>query len=510
MKNFGIVKRLSAVMLIASLVFCMFNFTVACGNDDSQGYSFPTHSDPIKDGAYFITDAGYKEYKREHPDKNIDRSWFYVVVHNDKAYICIYDEYEYTIYPENGIYRGKAYGLGEGHYLDIALDGDMLYVRRPLYKSDHYQYKLDTSYTVAPECGYVLDPPQQYNLRFNTDQYSHPFIDFSINYKSSYFIGELQPAGEDDFTILKYSGLGIGHRYISFHSDELKVGKNMVKFYRKGRPTIDKEKKIFYTTQDSPSLLFEVYVNKNNTVTVTGENDGPYEYTFPTESDPLKDGVYSMTNASYEIYGREHPKYNGHQLCFYVAVHNDKAYISFYEQFGYTLYYENGIYHGKAYWKGDENDVDLALKGDMLYVKLYGSPSNNYEYKLDTSYTADPEYGYILRPPLYSSISFNTKYSYPYVEFEIDSTEPDFIAELQPAGEDAFTILKYSNKIIAKQVYFGPGELKVGKNTVKLYRKGRPTIDTSKKIFYTTQDSSILLYEVYVYENKTVTVTAIK
>ncbi len=270
MKGIGIIKKLSAIILTVTLVFCMFNFTVACGNDDENTplYTFPEVSDTLIDGAYFITDAGFAEYKKEHNAYDGLKFGLTVAICNNKLSTTLY-KYEFTLSFVNGIYRGKAYGLGEGHYLDIALDGDMLYVKR--YESDyqHYQYKLDTSYTVDHEYGYVLDPPQDYRIETNVDS-KKSYLYFIEDFRNGYVtVGELQSTTEESVTEVHYHSWYLSKSHVYFDHNYLKVGKYTLKIYHKGKPKIDKEKKIVYTTHDSPSLLFEVCVNEDNAVTVT-------------------------------------------------------------------------------------------------------------------------------------------------------------------------------------------------------------------------------------------------
>lgn len=269
MKNFGIIKKLSAIILTATLVFCIFNFTVACGNDDENtpSYTFPAESDPIKDGAYFITDAGFAEYKKEHNVYDGLKSSLTVAICNNKLSTTLY-KYEYTLSLVNGIYCGKAYGLGEGHYIDVALDGDILYIKRFNTKIDHFQYKLDTSYIITPEYEYKLELPQEYIMEI--DIFNSLLVNFKWRPENKFQgIGEFQPAGEDNFTTLRYGAQSIGKMYIMYNDKYLKVGKNIMKFYLKGEPDIDYDNKTVYLVKDSPSLLYEIYVHEDNTITVT-------------------------------------------------------------------------------------------------------------------------------------------------------------------------------------------------------------------------------------------------
>ena len=263
-------KRLLSIILVAVTIVMSMSLFVGCANDGQEEtypyYTFPTESEPLKEGAYFITDLGYKDYQRNNkPENRYARDRLYAVYMNNRIGVGIFSSILCPYY-ENGLYRDKA-----PHYksnMAIAMVGDLLYIKT---KSDIFQFKYDPEYTVSTEEMQIAKPEEYI---FGSSEANDKEPGFGIrfqNQKNSPFglMGEVKPAGEDDYTIFKPNSLSItADPTFDFASESLRIGKNMVKIYVVGGPLINWEKKIVRYWKDSPSLLFEVDVAEDNSVNV--------------------------------------------------------------------------------------------------------------------------------------------------------------------------------------------------------------------------------------------------
>ena len=149
---------------------------------------------------------------------------------------------------------------------------DMLYIEGTFYNIHViFQFKYDPEYIVSTE-DVQIAKPEEYD--FGSSEANDEGPGFGIRFhnqkNSPYgFLGEVQPAGEEDYTIFKPNSLTVtADPIFDFASESLKVGKNMVKIYVVGGPLINWKKKIVRYWKDSPSLLFEVDVAEDNSVTV--------------------------------------------------------------------------------------------------------------------------------------------------------------------------------------------------------------------------------------------------
>ena len=229
MKVHGVIKKLSVLILIISVSACML---IAC--DRGKNVDNPEYA------AFYDLETAYELWLNEY----------------NRLFVLSY---------QNGIYIGKINGMNENYDIKVAIKGNLLYI------DGWYgigQYKLDTSYEVSNDIVQKLEPPKDYIIKINDIR--KPVVYFKWHLTSGYYgVGELKPAKENNYTIFRFGIQGIGKMSIYFTFDELMTGSNIMKIYIVGGPVINWDKKLLYSTQDSPCLLYEVYVYEDNTVTVT-------------------------------------------------------------------------------------------------------------------------------------------------------------------------------------------------------------------------------------------------
>lgn len=220
----------------------------------------PAQSAPLKDGAYFITDASFEWYNaHRYPlQGNADQHYIWALVVGNQITIDNSRRTAYTIADNNGIYHGASFVSYDN--VDIWMINDTLYIR------DSYKvlsYKVDSDYdTSTISQTEQLTTPS--DISFGYGDIKHVSFSWPYSYKYGDFgCGvEIKNSEYTDFTPIQIEYPWMNKMVVDSLHDYLKPGENLIRIHNLGGYSITNDKRIFAYVR-SDYVTFRVFVTDN-------------------------------------------------------------------------------------------------------------------------------------------------------------------------------------------------------------------------------------------------------
>lgn len=300
-------RKLSIATLIAVVSVLSLVVFFGCGSDDNFPlYKFPETSEPLKEGAYFMTDLGYAALKLKYAKYDFPDVEFDAVIKDNKIrvdHIFVTNISGDQIYNDEWVwYKTRVYEICEndGQYfgadkygnltVKIAQNGDVLHIDDD---ENIYQFKLDRKYILSEDHIESEDPK---DLRVECDD--RISVRWSPRRYAGYGAYAVLMSADDGKLVSKQIDFPYRNSFVfSYSPDKLSTGKYILKVGYLGGPALDRSAKEVLTINDSPGLEFEINVTDDGFTMYPG-------YFFPEIGTYLYEAVYHITDNGYETYIR--------------------------------------------------------------------------------------------------------------------------------------------------------------------------------------------------------------
>lgn len=269
-------KKFISVFLSLISVICIAFAFVGCGKNDADNKQdeLPTEID----GAYFLTDESYEKIIRDIAKQfSLDEAWIKGVLNGGDGgdysfalrpqtyYYCVivgnkltYSSGVYTVYnlqpAENG-YKGVT-PVENDRQIECSFKNAVLNLT---ISEETYSFKKRDGYTLS-ENGIKFSKLNDYDRAYVSEDASS--IDFQWNYLSEYgWFGmavEIKTATASEYKTEKIEHFFQNMYIAEFGKDDFEYGKNYVRFYNLGGPTITNTNEIVvYENSDHIEYCFE-------------------------------------------------------------------------------------------------------------------------------------------------------------------------------------------------------------------------------------------------------------
>lgn len=144
-------------------------------------------------------------------------------------------------------------------------DGDILCLKE---KTFMMEYKKDSTYQRTDTKQKVLDAPKSIRVSISED---YDYVTFDWDYQSGYgTVGakaDIKTANSNNYEPLKIDHVYMNSLSIQIYTSELKTGKNWVRMYHVGGPTITNSNSII-VKKDSDCVTYCITVHRNGKISV--------------------------------------------------------------------------------------------------------------------------------------------------------------------------------------------------------------------------------------------------
>lgn len=235
-------------------------------------------------GAYFITDESYESYvHRTAEAAGLDEQWVLDVLNGGDGgewhYLIRPKAWYWCVIADNQIRVAKGsqtiydISVDENNFIGTCItetisfwfDGDILCIKQ---ETSTMEYKKDSTYQRTETKQKVLDAPKNIRVSISED---YGYVTFDWNYQSGYgTIGakaDIKTANSKNYEPLKIDQVYMNSLVIQIYTSALKTGKNWVRMYHVGGPTITNSNLII-VEEDSDYVTYCITVHRSGKISV--------------------------------------------------------------------------------------------------------------------------------------------------------------------------------------------------------------------------------------------------